>query len=109
MPPRFLIDDLERPCLLPVFMNREKDPIPDIKTMTMEEGDVLLCSPGKTGQHLNFEIISMLLAGKAEYSGIAKEATWIEIKPMSDIYSQVPQPRVMCTHLGLSWLPSTFR
>ena len=107
--PLFIVDDLERPFGLPVLLNQDKDPIPDIKTMTMDEGDVLLCCPVKTGQHLNFEIISMLLSGKAEYADIVKEVAWVDIKPMSDIYSQVPQPRVICTHFGLSWLPTSFR
>ena len=107
--PCFVVDDLRRNTSVPVMTKPSKDPIPDIRSMTMEEGDVLLCSPGKSGQHLNFEIISMLLSGKAEYADIGKEATWVDIKPMSDIYSQVPRPRVICTHFGLSWLPTSFR
>ena len=107
--PGFIIDDLRRETILPVFMNREKDPIPDIKSMTMDEGDVLLCCPGKTGQHLNFEILNMLLRGNAEYMPIGKGATWFDVCPLSEIHEQVPQPRVLCTHLGLSWLPTSLR
>lgn len=77
--------------------------------MTMDEGDVLLCSPVKTGQNWNFEIISMLLQGKAEYQSIGKVLTWFDVRPLSEIHEQVPRPRVICTHLGLSWLPTSLR
>lgn len=97
------------PIMVPAYFNYDVDPLPELDTMTMDEGDVLLCSPAKTGQHWNFEIISMLLKGEAKYLTLGKESSWIDVRLLSDINRQVPQPRVICTHLPLTCVPRSFR
>lgn len=103
--PGFMVDDIPMPVLSPYYFNHNADSYVDINKMVMDEGDVLLCCPVKTGQHWNFEILRMLLDGKAEYSAQCKESLWIDIHPFSEICEQVPRPRVLCTHLPMSCVP----
>ena len=105
----FLIDDLPLPTFSPSFFNHDVDSLSELRTTTMDEGDILLCCPTKTGQHWNFEIISMLLKGRAEYSTICKETSWMDIHPISMITKQVTPPRVLCTHLAMGCLPTSLR
>lgn len=75
----------------------------------MQKGDYLLSCPMKTGQHWVWEIMSMLKAGSATYIQSEKETSWIDVESLDDIYKGYENPRVLCTHLGLSWLPKSFR
>ena len=60
------------------------------------------------GTHWGFEIISMLLNGKAETIPIPKEFTMLENVPQSQI-DELPSPRVLNSHFPLSVLPKQIK
>lgn len=103
------MDSLSLPFICPSFMNSKHDPFEPLKTKTMEEGDFLLYCPAKTGQHWTWEIMSMLVAGKAEYIYSGKVGSWIDVNKLENVYSRFSRPRVLCTHLSLSRIPDNFR
>ena len=105
----FLVDCLKVKFLSPAGLNKEHDPYEEMKRRQMEEGDYLLVCPIKAGQHWMWEIMSMLLSGKAEYIRTVKEFSWLEATALDDIHDKYAKPRVLCTHLALSWIPGSFR
>lgn len=62
-----------------------------------------------SGTHLVHEILRMLITGKAEYHKGSKDDVWIEIQPYEKILKSQAKPRIINTHLALSWLPASFR
>ena len=46
----FVINRPHATFAMTAFFNKEQDPFPDLEENTMEEGDILLCSPQKTGR-----------------------------------------------------------
>ena len=46
----FIIERLHSKNRIPMFLNVEQDPFPRLQEVRMEEGDVLLVSPPKTGK-----------------------------------------------------------
>ena len=57
-----------------------------------------------TGTNWAYEIISMLLHGKAEIEPMMKMGLMVEVKSETEL-DQKPSPRVLNTHLPLSMLP----
>ena len=76
---------------------------------TMEEGDYLIVSPRKMGQHWMWEIMNMLLAGKAEYMNREKNNFFMDVLPMQKILKEYQPPRVLCTHMSVATIPGNFR
>ena len=105
----FMVDCLKKPLLSPPSLNRSRDAYEEMKKQQMEEGDYLLVCPVKAGQHWTWEIMSMLIAGKAEYINSTKEFSWLDATPLDEIQKRYPKPRVLCTHVSLGWMPDSFR
>ena len=105
----FLVDCLKHPLVCPGGLNKDHDPFEEMKKRQMEEGDYLLVRPMKTGQHWMWEIMNMLIAGKAQYVKTDKDFSWLEGTPLDAIQERYAKPRVLCSHLALSWLPEGFR
>ena len=104
-----MVDSLKHHFAYPTHWVKDHDPFLAMRELTMEKGDFLLCSPMKTGQHWMWEIMNMLLAGKAEHIKYIKESSWIDVASMDDINQQCEKPRVLCTHIPVGWLPDAFR
>lgn len=51
----------------------------------------------------------MLTRGSAEYDPLPREAAWIDVRPLKDVLRDLPKPRVLATHVPLSYLPNNFR
>ena len=56
------------------------------------------------GTHWTYEVISMLLKGKAENTQIPKIASMLEMHPREKL-EELPSPRVLNSHLPLYMLP----
>lgn len=104
----FEVDILKRPFLSPALFNGDYDAYKNLLDHTLEEGDYLMSSSMKTGQHWVYEIMCMLLAGKATYTAQGKEASWIDIVPIEQMYQEHEKPRVLSTHITPGWLPEGF-
>lgn len=105
----FMINCLKRPFLIPTTIGKTHDIYDAMKGKQLEEGDCLQVCPIKAGQHWTYEILTMLLNGKAQYTSVLKEESWIDKVPIEDLQEALPRPRVLCTHLALGWLPDGFR
>ena len=92
----------------PALFNGDYDAYKNLLDHTLEEGDYLMSSSMKTGQHWVYEIMNMLLSGEAKYVAHGKEASWVDIAPMEKIYEEHKKPRVLCTHIAPGWLPGQF-
>ena len=60
------------------------------------------------GTHWGFEIISMLLMGKAETIPIPKVFTMLEATPQENL-DALPSPRVLNSHFPISILPKQMK
>ena len=56
------------------------------------------------GTHWFYEIISMLLKGRADYAELTVEATFIDLTPIEQCDS-VPSPRIIVSHMPYKYLP----
>ncbi|XP_045199301.1 sulfotransferase 1B1-like isoform X2 [Mercenaria mercenaria] len=79
--------------------------IPDIKVC---EDDVMLCTFPKSGTNWGYEIMTMLLNGKAEISPTMKLSKMLEVIPESEL-EKLPSPRILNTHVPLKWLPKQLK
>ena len=57
------------------------------------------------GTHWVWEVISMLLAGRADYEPRAKELLMLDICPLPKL-NKLPAPRVLNSHLPFYMLPT---
>jgi hypothetical protein len=57
-----------------------------------------------SGTHWVWEIIVMLLQGRAEYHQYVREHIFLDAVPLSSVDS-LPSPRVFNTHIPFRWLP----
>ena len=77
----------------------------EIPKLRIRDDDVLLCGYPKTGCHWMYEIIFMLLHGKAELSRHGKElGGMIDFIP-EILLDSLPSPRVLNSHLMYAQLP----
>ncbi|KAL3856332.1 hypothetical protein ACJMK2_011101 [Sinanodonta woodiana] len=58
-----------------------------------------------TGTHWIWEILNMLISGKAEYVSRVPERDWLDVE--GDNIEQVPSPRTIVTHYSIQDLPSS--
>ncbi|KAK3588699.1 hypothetical protein CHS0354_028910 [Potamilus streckersoni] len=76
----------------------------NIPVLKCRYDDVFICAPVKSGTHWTWEIVSMLLNGKAETIPNSKGAQMLEATP-TEIIDEIPSPRVLNSHLHLCRLP----
>ncbi|XP_062601636.1 sulfotransferase 1C2-like [Saccostrea cucullata] len=76
-----------------------------LRNMKTREDDVLMITFPKCGTHWVWEIIVMLLQGKAEYHPLTREHVFLDM--ISDLSSldKLPSPRVFNSHMPYRWLP----
>ena len=56
-----------------------------------------------------FEVLRMLQSGKAEYKDFDMFGRWLDVAPYDGIIANQPSPRVLTSHLALSWLAPNLR
>lgn len=82
--------------------------IHNMVNLRIRDDDVMFCSAPKSGTHWGFEIISMLLNGKAETIPQEKIATMLETILEEDL-EKLPSPRVLNSHFPLCILPKQMK
>ncbi|XP_067655995.1 sulfotransferase 6B1-like [Haliotis asinina] len=80
----------------------------NIADVNIRDDDVLLCGHARSGTHLTFELVRMLLRGKAEVSPHEKDSQTLEVQP-EEVLSCLPSPRILNTHVQFHLLPAQVR
>ncbi|KAL3886113.1 hypothetical protein ACJMK2_026162 [Sinanodonta woodiana] len=81
-----------------------RDIFNNIPHLKCRNDDVFVCAPLKSGTHWTWEIVSMILNGKAEIIHKSKNTQMLEAVPTETI-DGAPSPRVLNSHLNLYRLP----
>ncbi|XP_059177399.1 sulfotransferase 6B1-like [Physella acuta] len=82
--------------------------ISNIGTTKLRADDILVCGYPKTGCHWTWEIMVMIVKGKAEYSEIGKEVTMLEFAS-PEVIESTPSPRILNTHAWFEELPGAIK
>ncbi|XP_013389205.1 sulfotransferase 1A2-like [Lingula anatina] len=77
----------------------------NLPNFVAREDDVWVCASPKCGTHWVWEVVSMILEGKAETIQAEKENLFLEMKDLEDLDKQL-SPRVLNTHFPLKWIPT---
>ncbi|KAK3775707.1 hypothetical protein RRG08_050542 [Elysia crispata] len=84
--------------------NSYRDQLDVIKSLQMRDDDVILTGFPKSGSHWFYEILNMLLMGKAEYLPRGKAADMIDANSPDQVEG-IRSPRVLNTHVRFRYLP----
>ncbi|XP_071104528.1 sulfotransferase 6B1-like [Haliotis cracherodii] len=79
--------------------------VKNITNVNIRDDDVLVCGHARSGTHLTFELIHMLIRRKAELSPHEKETQTLELQP-EEVLSCLPSPRILNTHVQYHLLPT---
>nr|XP_022338903.1 estrogen sulfotransferase-like [Crassostrea virginica] len=104
LPEPLVFDGMALPSF-PPFLKDARKRFEDIKNLACRKDDVILVTYPKSGTHWVWEIVSMLLKQKAEYSKEPKECFFLEILPDLTVVQSMPSPRQLNTHMPYRWLP----
>ncbi|XP_069131884.1 sulfotransferase 1B1-like isoform X2 [Argopecten irradians] len=85
-----------------------RDNVTAIEALGYRKDDVFICAYPKAGTHWLWEITTMLLNGRTEYSPVSKVTSMIEFSSPDDLTS-LKSPRVFNTHLPYHLLPTEAR
>ncbi|KAK3084922.1 hypothetical protein FSP39_021506 [Pinctada imbricata] len=97
--------------LLPVIRIPGYDQVAEVRSMPQwkaRDDDILICAYPKSGTHWIWEIVMMLLQGKAERVNAIKETAMLEGTSQKS-FDSLPSPRVLNTHILYQDLPKDFR
>jgi len=75
-----------------------------VQDITIRPSDVILCGYPKTGCHWVYEILHMLLSGKAQLSKGSSEFAMIDLIP-DILLDSLPSPRLLSSHQQFTRLP----
>ncbi|XP_052680528.1 sulfotransferase 1E1-like isoform X2 [Crassostrea angulata] len=78
----------------------------EIKNMECRKDDVIVVTYPKSGTHWAWEIVTMLLKQRAEYSKEPMECFFLEAMPDFNFVHNVPSPRIFNTHIPIRWFPN---
>ncbi|XP_062599951.1 sulfotransferase 1E1-like isoform X1 [Saccostrea cucullata] len=101
---RIVFDGMTLPEFVPLKKDAKKR-FEEIKNLECRKDDVLLTTFPKSGTNWLWEIICMLLKGKAEYMKEAKTSVFLEAIPDINDINDLPSPRILNTHVPYRWLP----
>lgn len=99
-----IFDGMGLPPFPPLLQDAKKR-FEEIRNMEYRNDDIILAIYPKSGTHWVWEIVSMLLKQKAEYSKEIKELFFLEALPDLSIVDSMASPRAVNTHLPYRWLP----
>ncbi|XP_060074342.1 sulfotransferase 1B1-like [Ylistrum balloti] len=71
------------------------------------DDDVMICTYPKSGTHMLWEIVCMLMTNKARRIPTSKSDYMMEVIPKAS-YDNFPSPRVLNTHMYFEYLPKDF-
>ncbi|XP_067670034.1 sulfotransferase 1C2A-like [Haliotis asinina] len=80
------------------------DKIKRAKTFAIREDDIFLCTYPKSGTHWTWEILNMIVAGKAEYTKHWLNSAYLESRTKEEL-EKLESPRIIHTHLLPSQMP----
>ncbi|XP_046574275.1 sulfotransferase 1C2-like isoform X3 [Haliotis rubra] len=80
------------------------DTIKNVKLIPIRDDDILLCTYPKSGTHWTWEILNMIVVGKAEYAKHWQNSAWLEYRTHEELEA-LASPRILHTHLRPSQLP----
>ncbi|XP_041367770.1 sulfotransferase family cytosolic 1B member 1-like [Gigantopelta aegis] len=75
-----------------------------IGEIQLRDDDIFLCGMPRSGHHWAYEMVNMLLSGKAEQSPHDLDRGVLELTSNSEL-DAIPSPRVMTTHVCYRFLP----
>ncbi|XP_067670562.1 sulfotransferase 1C2-like [Haliotis asinina] len=76
----------------------------DMKSRTVRDDDIFLCTYPKSGTHWTWEILSMVVAGRPEYARHWQNSAHLDSRTEVELDS-LPSPRILFTHLPPRLLP----
>ncbi|KAJ8299712.1 hypothetical protein KUTeg_023772 [Tegillarca granosa] len=94
----------------PIEARQFTDPesvIPSLPIMEARCDDVLVCGCLRSGTNWLWEIVNMLIKGKAEYEKGRKIPTVIEHAKQEHL-GEMTSPRVLSTHMKFKYIPKDF-
>ncbi|XP_071086086.1 sulfotransferase 1C2-like [Haliotis cracherodii] len=77
-----------------------------LKSRRLREDDILLCTFPKSGTHWTWEILNMIVAGKAEYAKHWQNSAWLEYRTEEEL-EELTSPRILHTHVLPRQLPES--
>ncbi|XP_046550454.1 sulfotransferase 1C2-like [Haliotis rubra] len=89
-----------------VEMTLIADNLRNMKSFRLREDDILLCTYPKSGTHWTWEILNMIVAGKAEYTKHWQNSAWLEYRTEEELET-LASPRIFHTHLRPRQLPES--
>uniref|UniRef100_K1PZN7 Sulfotransferase 1C3 n=1 Tax=Magallana gigas TaxID=29159 RepID=K1PZN7_MAGGI len=78
----------------------------EIKNMECRKDDVIIVTYPKSGTHWAWEILTMLLKQRAEYSKEPMECFFLEAMPDFNFVHNLPSPGIFNTHIPIRWFPN---
>ncbi|XP_025090214.1 sulfotransferase family cytosolic 1B member 1-like [Pomacea canaliculata] len=81
-----------------------KTHIAGLRSLELRDDDIFLLAYPKAGTHWLWEVLSMLLQGKAQYDDRPKEQLMMEMSDLEKL-EQTPSPRIFNSHLPFFMLP----
>ncbi|XP_071085359.1 sulfotransferase 1 family member D1-like [Haliotis cracherodii] len=82
------------------------DTVRTLKSRRLRNDDILLCTYPKSGTHWTWEILNMIVAGKAEYTKHWQNSAWLEYRTEEEL-EELTSPRIFHTHLLPRQLPES--
>ncbi|XP_046574259.1 sulfotransferase 1C2-like [Haliotis rubra] len=82
----------------------EAEALKTMKSRPIREDDIFLCTYPKSGSHWTWEILNMIVAGKAEYTKHWKNSTLLEHRS-EEVLEELTSPRIIQTHLVPRQMP----
>ncbi|XP_067668056.1 sulfotransferase 1C2-like [Haliotis asinina] len=77
-----------------------------MKHRQLRQDDILLCTFPKSGTHWTWEILNMIVAGKAQYAKHWQNSAWLEYRTEEELEA-LTSPRVLHSHLLPRQLPES--
>ncbi|XP_067670042.1 sulfotransferase 1C2-like [Haliotis asinina] len=74
------------------------DNLKTMKSRSVRDDDIFLCTYPKAGTHWTWEILNMIVAGKAEYAKHWQNSAWLEYRTEEEL-EELTSPRIFHTHL----------